>query len=166
MSSTAYKIGPSIDIAAAWLYVEPILAAKQRGQDLTRSEIARVTEPTVSVRRLEHRIHQFFRRQGIHLRPLVGIGWHICTAGEQAVERTEHRRRRARFEQRMELHAAMTAPDTQLTAEERRHKELHIRAASTAIAADKLVSHERKAILGAPESRPRLVPSPKKEGAA
>lgn len=156
--STVFKFGAAVDIAAAWILVEPILSAKKRGDLLTHAEILAVSG-AVEVRRLAPRIRRYFAGQrGIHLRPVAGVGWTICTAGDQVTERTEHRRKRAHYEKRQELHAATTAPDSELTPEERRHKDLHVRAASAALTADRVISKERRLILGVPPERPRLSP--------
>ena len=111
----------SNEVAAAWINVEPVLATKRRGDDVSRAEV-QLAAGTCDARRLDAKIRRYFLRQGIDPIPIVNVGWHLPTDEEQARNRTDHHKRRAYRETRRELLAASATDENALTPEARRLK--------------------------------------------
>lgn len=154
-TATMRPLKRSEELDAAWLTVEPVLASKKRGDELTRDEVQRAAGG-VAVARLADRVRRYYLRHGIDLMPVPGRGWRLPTDEEQVRNRAAHHARKAKRSNARELLAASTANDAELTPEARRLRDLHVRSASTRAVAYRESSTERRAILGAPPARPQL----------
>lgn len=144
------------EVTAAWSTVEPLLASKGRGEQITYSEV-KLAGGGIDPRRLGSKIRRYFLKHGgIDLEPIPNVGWLIPTDEHSVKARGEFRRNRAKRETKTMLLGVGSVDESKLTPDTRRLRDLYVRHGALAITAAKDTDAERKAILGAPPARPQL----------
>jgi hypothetical protein len=141
--------------------IRPILADKQRGEELLDTEITEAAFP-VLVLSLTKRIAHYFMherpdKQGIRLNRLPGRGWALLTDPEQHLKETVRGTvTRMKSLAREQLSHNGVDPD-KLTSSQQVARDARIRFCGSQRAAEEQGLHQHKVLLGAPTPRPLLL---------